>query len=1166
MALHLWIGPAGSGKTFRCLAALRQCERDGRRALLLVPEQFTYAADRLLLGDPDLPGTRFVRVLSFRRLAQLAAERLPQTRVVTEEGRRLLLRRIVHGTAPETLGPLAPVRNTPGFVDALAHAIREAKGIAGAEAAARLTEAAGQNPKAAAVARLLVAYDAALQHAGMADPGEAVHEIAARLRRDPGPWGGLRVWVDGFVGFTPEERALLQTLARIAGELTVTVCADAQDARLTLERAAEVAAHGIGPTSARFLDALRPMLQRPGFLPTLRTLVWVDQSLAGARRVEYLPPGGTLPARFAGAEDLARLEDRLFRTEMPTPPRDAAGPSPVVAWQRFPTPYHEVVGWARWIDRRARLSPEPYRFRDIAVLVRDLEAYRPLVPEIFARYGIPVFIDQRRDATAHPLVRLCLSALRLAQGWTREAVVSMLRNPLLGLPPETVDRIENLSLEYGIEYERWWLTDWNVPALPPRDAEAEEGTDPTGEDHGEEIEATDNGSLSRRDRRARGRRRAAESAAQVARRFFPAWRAFTEIWRKEDPPFAEVAEALQRLLRDLAGDAISASVPGGWTTAESQQVVQRFQETIAAGLDLMPRVPMRAELFTRVLKDSLGHASIGAIPQVLDAVIVAEPRRSRVDQARGVILGGLVAGAFPRMHSQDPLFSDAEREQLARAGFPIAARAQAQAEEEPYLFYIAVTRASRELLLTAPSQDERGATTQPSSYLIEVARALGFAPGAPAGVAPAPDAVLEACQHTWELGATVARQLRGGGPEDARELTRWADDHLPSAADTVAHAARLASRLRSETAERLPAPILAALHPGFVLTTSASGLESFARCPFLYFAGHVLRLEPRPEAVLTPLSTGGAVHAALERFFAGRGAGESDDDAAARMRAIFRDLADEEDFRAFQIDPPSAYRWALAGRHLEHFIRAEQRRLSRSLFQPAVVELEFGSGKEGAAETVREALRRGDRVESIALPPLEIALDAAGPLARWSARLRGRIDRLDLHRPTPDRMIGLVVDYKSKAHAVAPHAGLSRGFDLQVAAYLLAVREVLGIEIAGGVYYSVSPRPHGPDDPVRDANRLRFGMQGFVTESARTEVDPEEAFELKATPDAGGDLSRTLRTAREQIAGFAARILQGEIRPDPRSSGGRLPCAYCEYRGMCRYDASIVTREPEESE
>jgi ATP-dependent helicase/nuclease subunit B len=50
------IGPAGSGKTFRCLAEIRAAlarSPDGPPLVLLAPKQATFQLERQLLAGPD---------------------------------------------------------------------------------------------------------------------------------------------------------------------------------------------------------------------------------------------------------------------------------------------------------------------------------------------------------------------------------------------------------------------------------------------------------------------------------------------------------------------------------------------------------------------------------------------------------------------------------------------------------------------------------------------------------------------------------------------------------------------------------------------------------------------------------------------------------------------------------------------------------------------------------------------------------------------------------------------------------------------------------------------------------------------------------------------------------------------------------------------------------
>ncbi len=1188
------VGPAGSGKTEHCLQKMRECERSDRPAMLLVPDQFTYAADRLLLDVAGLAGVRRVRVLSFHRFAHLlAAPAQSPSTLLSEEARRLLLRRIVNDLPLPELGPLAQVRATPGFVEALAILIRELKGIGGPHAAAALAASAGDNAKLRALALILRSYEEALHAAGLTDPSDWVHALADRLASDPGPWALHAAWIDGFVSFTPEEKALLLALARVAPELTITLCADPREARLAREEIADAALLGVAPTSSLVFEALRPKLERPQFLPALRTLVWLDQALAGRLLVTPLPPRSP---RFAHPE-LLHLERELFRSRGAAAP----GPRPDGAIRRrcFATAYHEVDGWARWIDARVRLGDGSARYRDVAILVRDLDAYRPLVREAFARYNIPVFIDQRRDATAHPLLRLCLSSLRMAaQGWTREAVASVLRNPLLGIAPEVVDRIENLAMEYGIEYERWYQTRWEVLPLPDRDAPIEiaPGQDDaenfSPEEPADPLEPEPDPASVLRDRRMERRRLAAAEARAVTARFFPILRRFTDTWRGVTPGFSTGAQALRDALAALAGgsgssvggalptphdrigawaSALPEAIGAAWPVAESIQIARLLEETLAAGTRLLGTAPVGASLFTRLLKDAFSGAAIGLTPQALDAVTLAEPRRSRINEAPYVIFGGLVATAFPRPHTEDPLLSDREREEFAAQGFPLA-RTAANAEEESYLFYIACTRARRELMLTYPALNERGKPVEPSSYLAEVDRIIG--PDAAPPQRPESEGGLAACQHPWQLGAALGSTLRSMTPDAAERLARRATELLPSAAEALSVVRLRAEKVRAPLPDRLPGEIPAALHAGGVLRTSASQLEAFARCPFQYFARHVLKLEPRPEGRLTPLSTGTAVHAALQRFFASPPADESEDAAARRMRRIFADLSREEEFRIFQEDPPSAYRWLVTGRDLQHFIRTEQRRLRTSCFLPCAVELVFGQPgiPPERSAALRRSVQRGECIGVVALPPLEIEIDprspeldsdvAPGPGQVWRVQVRGRIDRVDIARTPNAEPAALVIDYKHRPPQRAVRGELERGLNLQIAIYLLAARELLGVRPVGGIYYSVAPQPHAPEPVAPEANRFGFQMNGFIVDEAGDGIDPEHAFALRTLPadevEPGEAIPRAVAEVRRKVIYLSAGILSGKIRPEPAASGKRLPCEQCDFRGICRFDVAAA--------
>lgn len=1115
MKLRVLIGPAGSGKTFQCMEALRACERAGRPALLVVPDQFTYAADRLLLDVPDFPGTRHVHVLSFTRMAHLHAERARLTaRVISEQGRRMLLRRIVQATPPEMLGPLERIKQTNGFIDSLASSIKEIKGLAGERAAEMILAAAGGNEKLRALGDLIAAYDRELAERALADPEEWHEAIAADLARDAGPWTGHALWIDGFATLTPAEKALLRALAHQLSQTTLTLCADPEDALLTLKRAADAATIGIRPHSPEFADRLAPHLARPAHLPTLRTLLWLDEALSGRLEIEQLPARS---ARYTRQPGLAHLEHHLFRAGGLS---DLAAGTGGAALQIAAHPQHEVESWARMIDRWTRLDADPIRYRDIVILVRDLETYQPLVSEIFRRYRLPFFIDERRDVTAHPLLRLTFSALALAvHGWMREHVIALLRNPILAISPEAVDRIENLSLEYGIEYERWLETDWEIPELPP--PQEAEGEDPGA------------GEAQLKQRR---RRLAANEARAAAVRIFPPLHGFTELFRKDTVTFADAAAALEALIEGLGREGEFAT----WSAEENERIAALLDDVLEGGGELMGPVPVSAAAFTRLLKDALSHTSIGLTPRTLDAVMIAEPRRSRVNEARRVIVGGLEAQGFARPHDEDPLLTIEERAGIARAGLPLISPAQLQAEEDPYLFYVVCTRATEQLVFTYPATGADGAGREPAAYLREVARIMGPLPEALA--VSTEEIPLAECQHTCEVPARLAATLHLLAPEEAELFAREAQEHFAPADADVPRAVHCYARTGRALPDALGQLFAEEVFPTGELRASASRLETFAQCPFRHFAKNLLRLEKRPEAVLTPRSTGGAAHEALQKFFADRHT------APAELRAIFKELAADERYRIFQTDPPSAYRWERTAHHLEFFARTELARLKESAYAPAAFELAFGLQRTAPEPWDGRATQLG----ALELP---IDADAAGlPADRsWRVRLRGKIDRLDL---SADGREALIIDYKLGKQKEHLAEEMARGLNLQAAIYLLAVRDLLHLTPAGAIYYSLKPSPIvAGAKGSSEANRLKFIMRGMISEEAENRIDPPKAFFTNHSLRVGTNAMDTeLERVRAQVCAISTELLRGSIQPYPAGPHEKLPCRYCDYRTVCRFD------------
>jgi hypothetical protein len=268
-----------------------------------------------------------------------------------------------------------------------------------------------------------------------------------------------------------------------------------------------------------------------------------------------------------------------------------------------------------------------------------------------------------------------------------------------------------------------------------------------------------------------------------------------------------------------------------------------------------------------------------------DCVYAVEALDARQWEKPLVLVAGLGADSFPRRITQDLFLRDDERQALGDERdlhLPLRNRRE---DEERYLFYVALTRARERLVLTYPAYDEEGTPRPPSPYLEE---ALSH---------------LESVQVR-----KVALAEQYALPEDA--VT--AADLLPIVADGLSRSARgegaIAAALHDRNAvarnelawprrlEVLRSTPVAMPAGDYAERLSATAVNSYRRCPYLYLVRRVFLVEPAREAALDPRTRGNVVHEALDRAFRfpERDPGELFDEAFEEQTARFRvGLADE---------------------------------------------------------------------------------------------------------------------------------------------------------------------------------------------------------------------------------------------------------------------------------
>jgi ATP-dependent helicase/DNAse subunit B len=461
----------------------------------------------------------------------------------------------------------------------------------------------------------------------------------------------------------------------------------------------------------------------------------------------------------------------------------------------------------------------------------------------------------------------------------------------------------------------------------------------------------------------------------------------------------------------------------------------------------------------------------GSRPQRAGAVEICEPLSIRARRFCAVFVCGLQESAFPQLSAPEPFLSDERRRELAATGGLRLRLGEDSPAGERYLFYSAVSRATDQLILSFRSSDEEGNVALPSPFIDDVAELLA---------------------DDW-----FSRRRR-------RLLSDvvWAPEEAPTERERRhAMAAQAAGPGAPAGQPRvLSAQTMAHVRHGQVV--SAGALEAYASCPVKWFIERELnppRFGPDPD----PLLRGGYMHRVLEEVI-GRLGGPVRPDSLPDAERILDEVMEE-------IPPQIAVgRSASVQAATAASIEADLRRYLRHEsahggdWEPQGLELEFGFDAEEGA-----------------LPALLLG-DAADPV-----RVRGLIDRVDVDPSGSGRAI--VRDYKSGWRPEYQGARWLKDTQLQVALYMLAVRQLMGLDPVAGLYQPLS----GSELRPRGIFLKDVGLGGGLVAN-----DGREA----------GELGDELRAAADRAVELALTLRSGLIEPCPRTCS-RDGCAY---PGICR--------------
>ncbi|MEN2767685.1 helicase-exonuclease AddAB subunit AddB [Ornithinibacillus xuwenensis] len=1140
MGLRFILGRAGTEKSSYAFNEIKEnstVDPQGPPIFYIVPDQMTFEQEYALFQDEAFQGSIRTQVTSFSRLAWLILQETggATRQFISSVGIQMMLRKIIEEKDGEWHVFQKAVEKQ-GFLSQLEKIITEFKRYEVTPEMLlmqkyQINQYAHKEPGEQALIHKLEDLHYIYQKLGQAlannyiDSEDQLSLLAEKIT-EANSLEGAEIYFDGFHRFTPKELVVVEALFKKCKRITVNLTVDNTD----LEE----------------LSDLDLFYQTKETYHALKSLAELNQV-----KIEDNIVLNPVEGVFKNRSYFAHLEKNF--DVRPAPGYQENAPIQIAEAVH---PRAEVEGVAQEVLRLVR--EENYRFRDIAVLIRQTETYQDIISTIFEDYNIPVFIDEKRTMLNHSLIELIRSALEVVDAnWRYDAVFRMLKTGFIPatdeeypLTDDAIDELENYVIEYGIRSRKQWMSEENWIFQRFRGFEQAVQTDAE-----KEMQTRIN---------------------HYRRQVVHALATFDE-QMKSVSTIQELCETTYRLLEHIQAPERLETMRNMFDEngqlskgREQEQVWNGIMHLLDEIVEMAGEEEMALSTFRETLDAGFETLKFSHVPPSIDHVIVGTIDRSRISGIKCSFLVGVNDGVWPLKPPADGMINETERELLATHGMKLADTSKRQLLDDWFYMYLAFSAASDYLWISYPISDEEGKSKMPSQLIKRMKDMF------PACKTPIllqdPDELYEADRYITSpiktrsaLTAQLSRSRKGYPVKSVWwHVLNWYMTNQPRHETTYTI---LQSLFYENTPSDIEKETVEALYPKQVMA-SVSRLETYYRCSYQHFAKYSLGLNERKTYKLDAPDIGNLFHESLKiitewiqeegKDFAHLTKRDTDSYAARAVTTLAPILQ-------HQI-LHSSNRYQYIQHKLQHviaraaYVLSEQARLSQ--FSPVGLELGFGSKRDK-------------------LNPVTLQLPNG-----YEIMLRGRIDRVDKALNEEDLYLR-IIDYKSSARGL-DMVEVYYGLALQMLTYLDVVlsqsEQWLGKKAtpAGVLYFHV----HNPmitgnhklsDEQLEEEIFKKYKMQGLLINSERviqlmdTSLESGTSQIVPAGIKKDGAFNKSSKIASQETFSSLQQHIHhlmmnagidmtlGAVHLNPYQRKQNVACTYCPFLSVCQFDTTLET-------
>ena len=1141
------------------------------RSLLLVPDQFSLQAERDAFFYLDKTGLMDLAVVDFSALGHKILKEAggPVPPLIDKYGRHMLLTRILE-ESDDALKIYKGVRGKNSFVERVNMLISEMKRSEVSvdmlrEVSESLEDSSFLKYKLKDIVTLFSLYEEAI--AGKYLDSEDYITFYGDKMLDSSLVATSDVWVYGFDTFTPKNMLVLERILKTARSLNIVMTwedaaktppersakDDAGDPSQSGDDVTESCRH-IACGDAGFLaaDDREDLFSLTGFV--IRNLMEMAEDLNEEVTCQAITGSGRDNLWSKTMREISvSQEDSLQEKD----PRITA-----VCTSNI---YAEADRAAAYILQLVR--EHGYRFGDIVVVCNDTGLRSGVIRRTFVRWGIPVFIDQKRKVIQHPVVGFLLSLLEIiGNGYRDSAVMQLIKSGFLGLAEEEQDALENYVQQFKIRG-----TLWKKPFSRMGDNYTAEGLNRFNELREQVVSVIET---------ARDRIGKYNTAGEKIRGLYG--------FLADDFMMEDRIEAMAKAQQEAG------FLDGAAETGQSWNVICRIFDQI---VETVGEERLSGRALRQIVEAGLAEMEIGIVPVNPDSVLVGTMQRTRVGRVKALLVLGANEGLLPLQKTDEGLLSEREKAVLEEMDLEFSRTEDMVKQEERLAIYRTLSQPEERLYVSCSRIDETGGELRPSAVFRELENFLqiraesddsvvlgDLEDGEVTEIAVSPKGAIS------YLTDAFREYLEDGKlDEDWLYAGLWYGSHEPEEMERIRRGMEFDNEQNA-----LGGQLADALYRGDrrAIEASASRLEKYSGCPFAHFISYGLRPEDLRVFEMGPREIGDIYHECImklsQRLTAGEDSFQGLDavpvaitDPDSRWMKITQEECREEIRRILQ-EETGTYREGLLSSGRNESYRTERIVDICSRVAWAMI----GQVRRGR---IREMYFEQPFARGAQLPPIRVT---AG---EHEVLIKGKIDRMDVLE-MPEHEDGLetavrIVDYKTGGDSVDVEHFRS-GYKLQLMLYLKAATQKQEVKPAGVFLFkireidadadarTVVPGEVAAEERMEDAYKL----EGIVLDDMDLidAMDTEIGGASKVLPikyvkkngtysgSSGGylfsreEFEELSAQVDRQVDRICREICDGKIDIRPKKEkkkdmegNYKTSCKYCSYKSICMFDTAF---------